>query len=197
MPLTRRDVQGLSSKMRDTSSYFSSERDMKSHTAAVNPVASTQLIRKFLGNLAGGAGTGYLAGRLGTTSVGATGIPLGLTVGVIGNFLAAFGIAGGLSADVANVANGAAAAWGAMWAAGQGSQARAQKGDTTPIVSGAAPMRQMAMNAARSVAPLPASIGFGPPAMFGAGTPFNVNQARPLSEAERQAMQQISRRVTR
>jgi len=187
--MTRRDMGGLYDRMRDSKQYLESQRDMTRETNGKPQSPAVQAIE----TVAGSAAIGYAAGRMGTTSFGTSGIPVGLTVGIAGHILSMLGLGGKHSKDLRNVSNGAIAAWAAMWAAGQGSQQRAKSGDATPIVSGAiagAPVPR-SLNAAPSQ--VSGSPFFAPQRQMGVG---GVQMGRPLSEAELQAIQQISRRVS-
>lgn len=179
-PMTRRDVEYLYTRMRDSKEYLESQRDMPKHTNSTSD-AAMQAAATF----AGAGAVGYAAGKMGTTSFGNTGIPVGLTAAVVGHILARFGPLRGHAGTVEAAANGAGAAWFALWAAGQGSGSRARAGDSTPIVSGqhASPMQLPAHQNEYMPPSAPRQMG-------GGGVP-----GRPLSEAELQAIQQVSRQV--
>lgn len=177
MAMTRRDVEDLYPSMRDAHTYIESRRDPDKKSMSSKLIQSLEVG-------AGAAGVGVLAGRLGTTSVGSTGIPLGLAIGAGAHALAFFGLAGRYDNHVHNFADGALAAWLTMWGAGQGQQMRAKAGEPTgPITAGLDPQAQ---------ALVVSNPGYSPQArVLPASQPFNSNpfvRPTPLSEAELQAM---------
>jgi hypothetical protein len=137
MPLTRHDVDDVKhSSLRDAHRYLESRRDSSS--------ASKNLGKSFLTALetaAGAGAVGWLAGRMGTTSIGTSGVPLGLVAGAAGHALTVFGLLDSKwDAHIQNVSNGAISGWTALWAAGQGSQSRAKAGGVAgPITAGSPP----------------------------------------------------------
>lgn len=154
------------------------KREFSTKTLAQNALTGAEV--------ALGAGLmGWLAGRMGSTTIGSTGIPLGLAVGVAGHLAAAFNVLPArVQPHVVNVANGSIAAWATLWGAGQGSQARANAGGAPGgIVAGTLP----------AYAP-PASIGYRPPIpatpvhMLPPPNAFAANAPRPLNEAELQTL---------
>lgn len=134
MSMSRRDADGLYAAMRDSNRYIKSARDSSSSSSKKSAMS---IGKEALEVGAGALGVGWLAGRLGTTSIGNTGIPLGLTAAVAGHALAYFNVFGKFSDDIHNVSNGALAGWLAMWGAGQGTNSRQKAGlPIGPIVSG-------------------------------------------------------------
>lgn len=133
MSMSRRDADDLYASLRDANRYIAKQRDPG--TTARRSAKRVGLDALEVG--AGALGVGWLAGRMGTTNIGSTGIPLGLTVAAAGHALAYFGVLGSYSDDLQNVSNGALAAWLAMWGAGQGTNARAKAGEAAaPIAVG-------------------------------------------------------------
>ena len=166
--ITRRDVDDLQASMRDAQRYLAAERDpARSRGEVLSRVVRTAEVG------AGAAGVGLLAGRLGTTQIGNTGIPLGLAVGAVGHTLAFFGLAGRFDEHVHNVSDGALAGWATMWGAGQGRLMRERAGlPTGPITAG--------MDGIGNCPP------HAPPQLMPAYS--RPQQERPLTEAELQIM---------
>jgi len=164
MAMSRRDVDSLYDSMRDAHSYIQSRRD--GDGGAKKSVTNKVIQALEVG--AGAVGVGLLAGRLQTTSIGSSGVPLGLALGFAGHAAAFFDLAGKYDDHLVNLSNGAIAGWLTMWGAGQGMQMR-QKANLPlgPITAGSLP----------TPTPTPrmmASPGFSP--------------RRPLTEAELAAM---------
>lgn len=174
MSMSRRDVDSLYDSMRDAHSYIQSRRDGASGEKGV-----TNQIVQALEVGAGAAGVGVLAGRLQTTSIGDSGVPLGLALGFAGHLASFFDIFGQYSGHVQNLSNGAIAGWMAMWGAGEGKKLREKAGLATgPIIAGALPPAQSAYPYS------PASVQ-GPPIQLQAPS---VPQRGPLTEAELAAL---------
>jgi hypothetical protein len=134
MSMSRRDVDSLYDSMRDAHSYIQSRRDGNSGGSRKSV---TDKVVETLEVTAGAVGVGVLAGRLQTTSVGTSGVPLGLAIGFAGHAAAYFDLLGKHSDHLSNFANGAIAGWAAMWGAGQGLQMRQKAGlGTGPITAG-------------------------------------------------------------
>lgn len=172
MAMTRRDVQDLYSSMRDAQSYIHSRRD----SGGMKKDMPKALFRTAKVG-AGSALVGYLAGRMGTASVGpGAGVPLGLVAGFGGHLLSFFDILPSwLSPHVADVSDGAIAGWTTMWGAGQGTSARQAAGKPVgPIAAGLLP-------------PGPA----GPPQQMHHHSPQQLGAGgvrRSMTEAELEAM---------
>ena len=176
--LTRRDIEDLYPTMRETHDIIESKRDPE------RPMANKILTGLEVG--VGALGVGMLAGRLGTTQIGNSGIPLGLVLGAVGHGINAFGLAGKYGDHVANVSNGAIAGWATLWAAGQGAQMRQRAGQPAGIIAGQAPMHALPYSASPQIGPAPMQ--------------FNSMQrnaqnevVRPLTEAELQIIAQNQR----
>lgn len=139
MTMSRRDKEALHDTMRDAHSYLRSNRDAGSSGARKKSTLETVLEPIEIGGAA--ALIGVIAGRTGSTSIGSTGIPLGLVAGAIGHGLVAFDLLPEkANHHVQSVANGAIAGWTALWGAGQGLQMREKAlGTAGPIVSGRGP----------------------------------------------------------
>lgn len=175
--ITRRDVEDLYSRMRDSHEFIESRRDagMKEKTSRAIQSVETA---------AGAAGVGVLAGRLGTTSIGNTAIPLGLALGFAGHAAAFFGLTGVATPHVQSLADGAIAGWIALWGAGQGTQMRQKAGlPIGPITAGVSSTGCVGCGPS-----MPPSMPGYAPRMMGPGG-FRPG-ARPLTEAELQAMSQ-------
>lgn len=173
--LSRRDIEELYPALKTQHDFISKKSDPE-----------TQMANKLIEGLevlVGSAGVGFLAGRLGTTSIGQSGIPLGLVLGVGAHAINYFGLAGKYGDHLSNLGNGAIAGFGALWAAGQGSQMRLKAGQPAgPIVAGN-PVKY---------AP-PQMSGYNPPLMNAAPVQQSV---RPLTEAELQLLAQQAYRRT-
>ena len=175
MPLSRRDVGELYASSRDARKFVEQRRDPPSKSPG-------SLALQTLESGAGAVGVGMLAGRMGTTSIGATGIPLGLALGAAGHAAAFFGLAGRYASHLHNLSNGAIDGWLALWGAGRGAQMRLQAGEpAAPIVAGASPR---AFAASRPLSE------FELRGMAGGRGPV-----QPLTEAELAAMAQEHRQV--
>ena len=125
-------MDDLRVSMRDAQQYLASERDPQRSRGEI----TGRLIRTAEVG-AGAAGVGLLAGRLGTSQIGNTGVPLGLALGALGHTLAFFGLAGRFENHVYNVSDGAIAGWATMWGAGQGRLMRERAGlPVGPITAG-------------------------------------------------------------
>lgn len=171
MGYSSRDIEGLYPSMRDAYHHLESRRDPQRPS-----VANTGLEAIEVG--AGAALVGLLAGRLGTTSIGSTGIPLGLVLSAAGHTAAYFNLAGRASDDLKRASNGAFAGWLTLWAAGQGRQMRISAGQPdVPITAG------------REAPPLPYAAA---PQM----NPPNYATRMPLTESELAAMAQNVRNGT-
>jgi hypothetical protein len=133
MTMSRRDIERLHDSMRDSHAYIQSARDGGGSSGK----STTGKVLETLEVGAGAVGVGVLAGRLQTTSIGSTGVPLGLALGFAGHAAAFFDLAGKYGEHLHNVSNGAIAGWLAMWGAGQGMQMR-QKANLPlgPITAG-------------------------------------------------------------
>lgn len=208
MMMSRRDKEALHDTMRDAHSYLRSNRDVGSSGARKKTTLETVLEPIEIGGAA--ALIGIIAGRTGTTSIGSTGIPLGLVAGAIGHGLVAFDLLPEkANHHVQNVANGAIAGWTALWGAGQGLQMREKAGLAAgPIVSGTTGGgRSDAMGNALPPPPPPppAQSPYAyhqQPRMLGAPGPFSAQPfyssgpKRPLTEAELQLIdRQMSARA--
>lgn len=135
MTLSRRDMGELYSSMRDSKRYIESARDAgkgsKGKDLAKLGIEAAEVA-------AGAVGVGWIAGRLGTTSIPGTSIPLGPSLAVAGFAASYFGVLGGFAEHVQNVSVGALAGWATMWGVGHGSNARVSAGQpATPIAVGA------------------------------------------------------------
>jgi len=99
----------------------------------------TDLVVTALGAVVAAAGVGLLAGRLGTTSIPKTGVPLGAAAGAAALIPVAMGLVPQRFENVAFGAGlGALAAWVNMWGAGQGAQ-MAQPNEPRVIAAGLPP----------------------------------------------------------
>jgi hypothetical protein len=172
--LTRRDIEEMYPAMKNAHDFISSKDPDK-------PMADKK-DNKYLTAAEiglGAVGIGLLSGRLGTTQIGQSGIPLGVVIGAIGWGVAGFNLAGRFSDDVRNLSTGAALGWATLWAAGQGSQMRARAGQPAGIIAGEA---------------VPPQLPYSPPPQMGPAQPTqNYQNARPLTEAELQVMAQNQR----
>jgi hypothetical protein len=168
--LSRRDVGELYPSLRDQYKYLESRRDPADKKGVAEHLVQTGEVA------AGAAGVGLIAGRLGSASLGNTGIPIGLALGALGHAAAFFGVTGRFSDHIHNLSDGAIAGWVALWGAAQGGQMRQQASETGggTVVAGAPPQATAQPNAA-------------PPQL----TQGNVN--RFLTEAELQAIAQKRR----
>lgn len=169
--------------LRDSMGYLEKRRDEAKPFKTPSKANVTKTLLEAAEVSAGAAATGWLAGRMGTTSI-VGGIPLGLAIGVAGHAAAMFGLFGDkYDGHISNVANGALAGWLALWGAGQGGQSRANaNGGAAPVVAGALPDR---VGAAPAYPSPPAPL---PPRQMNGFNPFSSQQPLPLSEAELQAM---------
>ena len=172
--LTRRDIEDLYPTMRETHDFIESKKNPERDPE--KSMASNKILTGLEVGV-GAIGVGMLAGRLGTTQIGNSGIPLGLVLGALGHGINAFGLAGKYGDHVANVSNGAIAGWIALWGAGQGAQMRARAGQPTGIIAGQLPQGLP-----------PQGLPYSAPAQMGPA-PMH-NNVRPLTEAELQLIAQ-------
>ena len=153
---------------------------------------------------AGAFGVGYLAGRSGSSSIGATGIPIGLAAGFATYFASYMGwtsFAGDYEKRILDAADGAIDTWWTILGARMGSAAAERAGrPPTPLIAGAPDGAQVsAAPIARGLAgPPPYQTSRQPPAATLAAEtpppparepPPNPNAA-PLTEAELQNIAQ-------
>lgn len=207
MRMTRRDrdIADARRAMRDTMDYLGEQKAASRDLGDLKESASKTVIEAAEVGL-GAAAIGLAAGRLGTTSLGGSGIPLGLTLGVLGHAASMYGLAGKWGPHLQNVSNGAIAGWLTLWGAGQGGQWRQRAGEPAgPITSGVGhsppppqplpqPPQYMRSYDQMGAAPVYPSHVIPPQRQFQAHNPFagpapyGRPSASPLSEAELQSM---------
>ena len=187
MQMSRRDVEDLYSSMRDARQYIEAQRDPQRS----RPSMTDRLVRSAEVG-AGAAGVGLLAGRLGTTQIGNTGIPMGLALSAAGHAVAVFGLAGRFDEHVSNLADGALAGWLTMWGAGQGRGMRERAGmPVGPITAGHDSMGAVGCPPEYYRQPAQMMPANARPGEWMLG--INGGQERPLTEAELQIMAANSR----
>jgi len=119
-----RDVERLYAPMRDAHRFLEARDPPPKRSTTDNLLAGFEVA-------AGAAAVGFLAGWTGGPDILGTGIPLGLSLGLLGHALTLLDVVpAGLEDHVHNVSNGAIAGWAAIWALGEGAVAArdAQRG---------------------------------------------------------------------
>ena len=136
--LTRRDFDDLHERS------VGEARDYAERTQRDDGVGRGEMMNRVAPLLARGAGAfgvGYLAGRSGSSSIGATGVPIGLAAGFATYFASYMGwtkFAGDYEKRILDAADGAIDTWWTILGARMGSAAAERAGrPPTPLIAGA------------------------------------------------------------
>lgn len=186
--LTRRDVDDLrSTSLRDSYRYIQARRDQGPRMGHLDRVKSGLEVG------AGAALVGILTGRLGTSMIPGTPIPMGLAAYALGTAAAVFAPVGRFSDDIQNVANGALAGFVTAWGVGLGTKMREKSGAPVgPVTSGSPDARDLRLEGPRM--PMPQGYGqhtgvrtAGAPTNAPVGSPAHLTEAELVAIARRSA----------
>lgn len=185
MRMSRRDMEDLERRSQGARAYLQSQRDngetKRSPFKRLVPALET---------IGTALTLGWVAGRSGSSSIGASSVPLGLALGVVGLASNYMGWTRGYAAHVEAVSEGALSAWSTILGARLGDAAARRAGQPGGVIAGAPPGAARAFEAPPNRGLPPAARAYEPPNLRPRQAAPSDPKLSPLSEAELQDIAQ-------